>query len=204
MRFTPRAEFPRQRPRFASPLVLLSGEQLGVCGRGRYLPPTPGVFFDARGWVWTFSSSPGATRSARASGGPARDRAISLGECACVFPGWARRLRPGRTRLIGNASSHAAHKLQVASPANGPRWGFGRGEGRRADPVQDWTLPGSIGPLLLLRPNVPLSRTCRSSDSEPVSCRQGSFQEKAPSAPQSPGYRVRAHSSESPGKKAIS
>ncbi len=43
MKFTPRGEFPRQRPLLASPLVLLSGEQLGFCGRGRYLLPTPGV-----------------------------------------------------------------------------------------------------------------------------------------------------------------
>ena len=57
-------EFPRQRPLLASPLVLLSGEQLGFCGRGRYLIPTPGVIFDACGWAWTFSSSPRATRSA--------------------------------------------------------------------------------------------------------------------------------------------
>jgi hypothetical protein len=42
-------EFPRQRPLLASPLVLLSGEQLGFCGRGRYLIPTPGVIFDALG-----------------------------------------------------------------------------------------------------------------------------------------------------------
>ncbi len=57
-------EFPRQRPLLASPLVLLSGEQLGVWGRGRYLLPTPGVIFDACGWAWTFSSSPRAARSA--------------------------------------------------------------------------------------------------------------------------------------------
>ena len=56
-------EFPRQRPLLASPLVLLSGEQLGFCGRGRYLLPTPGVIFDACGWAWTFSSTPRATRS---------------------------------------------------------------------------------------------------------------------------------------------
>jgi hypothetical protein len=78
MKFTPRGEFPRQRPLLASPLVLLSGEeliitesprqrpllasplvllsgeQLGFCGRGRYLLPTPGVIFDACGWAWTF------------------------------------------------------------------------------------------------------------------------------------------------------
>ena len=56
-------EFPRQRPLLASPLVLLSGEQFGFCGRGRYLLPTPGVIFDACGWAWTFSSTPRATRS---------------------------------------------------------------------------------------------------------------------------------------------
>ena len=67
MNCPPRAEFTRQRSLLASLLALLSGEQLGFCGRGRYLPPTPGVYLDARasGWARTFRSLPRTTRSVR-------------------------------------------------------------------------------------------------------------------------------------------
>ena len=38
MKFTPRGEFPRQRPLLASPLVLLSGEELIITAGGVVQP----------------------------------------------------------------------------------------------------------------------------------------------------------------------
>jgi hypothetical protein len=107
-------EFPRQRPLLASPLVLLSGEQLGFCDRGRYLLPTPGVIFDACGWAWTFRSSPRATRSV-----------VESSDTAPLLP-WPRSRLTRHTYRLSNIA-HRRPRLSInhgCTDGTGPRPSF--------------------------------------------------------------------------------